>query len=119
MVHADAEAMKQALLNLLSNSEKYSPDEKWIELAVSVEGASCSIDVLDKGIGIKPQHVPLIFNKFYRVDDSLTSRVQGTGLGLTITKQIINDHNGSINYLRKKEYGSVFRITLPRAMETT
>jgi signal transduction histidine kinase len=117
MVRADTEAIKQALLNLLSNSEKYSQEEKMIELSVRMEGSGCIIDVMDKGIGIKPQHVPLLFGEFYRVDDSLTARVQGTGLGLTITKQIVGDHNGTIRYIRIKPYSSVFRIMLPIVME--
>ncbi len=113
----DLESLKQALLNLMSNAEKYSPHEKKIDLALSKEDSFCIIDVMDKGIGIPKQHLPKIFNKFYRVDESLTTRVQGSGLGLTITKQIIEDHQGTIKYIQREPCGSIFRISLPLVME--
>jgi len=118
-VNGDNEALQQALLNLIANSEKYSVDEKRIELSVMVENGSCVIDVSDNGIGINAKHIPYIFDEFYRADMSLSAPVQGTGLGLTITRQIIHDHGGTISYLSKKPYRSTFRITLPLAEENS
>lgn len=112
-VRADAEAIKQALINLFSNAEKYSEGTKEIEAEVSAGPKKVIIDVRDRGIGIRAADAKNIFNDFYRADDRLTAKVKGTGLGLTITRRIINDHSGEIVYLSREGGGSVFRIQLP------
>ena len=71
------------------------------------------IQIEDRGIGIPSKHVNKIFKEFYRIDDTLTSKVKGTGLGLTIAQKIINDHNGNIIYKPRTGGGSVFQIILP------
>jgi signal transduction histidine kinase len=116
-VHADTEALKQALLNILSNAEKYSTVQRWIMLSVAHEGPNSIIRIADHGIGIDAAQAELIFKEFYRVDDSLTAPVQGTGLGLTITRQIIRDHGGDIRYRKNLPSGSEFIITLPLQTE--
>ena len=113
IVYADEEAIKQALLNLLSNAEKYSEKEKVINVETGQENNFLYIDVKDRGRGIPPRHGKKIFNEFYRIDDSLTSRVKGTGLGLSIARRIIRDHGGDINCFPTDGGGSVFRIKLP------
>jgi len=118
LVHADEEAIKQALVNLLSNAEKYSDASKEIEVSVGREGGKGVIAVSDRGIGIPAGEAEKIFAEFYRVDDALTSRVKGTGLGLTIARRIARDHNGDITYSGREGGGSTFRIVLPLIEDT-
>jgi signal transduction histidine kinase len=114
-VEADEEALRQTLLNLLSNAEKYSAAEKVIEVEIGRADGLVCVDVKDRGIGIPPGEAAKIFREFYRVDRSLTSRVPGSGLGLTIARRIARDHGGDVEYRPRDGGGSVFRIILPEA----
>lgn len=116
MIRADEDAIRQVLLNLLSNAEKYSADTKDIEVHIQEFKECALINVKDKGIGIPVGEGKKIFEAFYRVDDSLTARTRGTGLGLTIARQIIRDHKGDIAYI-PREQGSTFQIKLPMTKE--
>ncbi len=116
-IDADEEAVKQAVVNLLSNSEKYSPGVKAIEIEVGLEGGRAAVSVSDRGVGIPSGEVGNIFHEFYRVDDTLTSEVKGAGLGLTIARKIVADHGGDIAYAAREGGGSTFRILLPPAGE--
>ncbi|MFH1218934.1 MAG: HAMP domain-containing sensor histidine kinase [Candidatus Eisenbacteria bacterium] len=118
LVHADEEAIKQALVNLLSNAEKYSDASKEIEVSVGREDGKAVIGVSDRGIGIPAGEAEKIFAEFYRVDDALTSRVKGTGLGLTIARRIARDHKGDITYSGREGGGSTFKIVLPLIEDT-
>jgi signal transduction histidine kinase len=118
-VVADEEAIKQAIVNLLSNAEKYSPDIREIEVQVGRENGLAAVAVSDRGVGIQPAEARKIFEEFYRADDTLTSAVKGTGLGLTIASKIIHDHGGEIRYIPREGGGSTFRILLPTAEEQT
>ncbi len=112
-VFGDEESLIQALLNLLSNSEKYSGQNKQIDVDVSGTEDSVLIHVKDRGIGIPVREAKKIFKEFYRVDESLTSRIKGSGLGLPIALRIIRDHSGDIHYFPRDGGGSVFQIRLP------
>jgi signal transduction histidine kinase len=114
-VRADEEAVKQALVNLLSNAEKYSAEIKQIDVDITGEAGSVLIRVSDRGVGIPPGEGEKIFTEFYRVDDALSSRARGTGLGLTIARRILRDHNGDIRYTPRDGGGSTFEIVLPTA----
>ena len=109
----DEEAIKQAVINLLSNSEKYSKNNKQIEVEVARSKEHIIVSIKDRGIGIAAKHARDIFKEFYRIDDSLTSPARGTGLGLTITKKIIQDHKGDVLYFSRDGGGSIFQIKLP------
>lgn len=114
-VQADPEALKQSVLNLLSNAEKYSGKRKVIEVEIhQVESWVC-VDVMDRGKGVPPSQAKRIFEEFYRGDDSLTAKVRGSGLGLSITRRILRDHGGDVLYLPREGGGSIFRIKLPAA----
>jgi signal transduction histidine kinase len=115
VVRADPEALKQLLLNLLSNAEKYSASRKEILVAVSRETESVLITVHDRGIGIPEKDREKVFREFYRVDDSLASGVQGTGLGLTIARRIARDHGGDITCAPRDGGGTDFVVRLPAA----
>jgi signal transduction histidine kinase len=113
-VRADPEALKQVLLNLMSNAEKYSADSKEIAVTVALEAEAVLITVRDRGVGIPEKDREKIFREFYRVDDSLSSGVQGTGLGLTIARRIARDHGGDITCASRDGGGTEFVVRLPR-----
>jgi signal transduction histidine kinase len=113
VVRADPEALKQVLLNLLSNAEKYSAGTKEIGVTVRQDPGKVVVTVRDRGIGIPGKDREKIFREFYRVDDSLTSGVQGTGLGLTIARRIARDHGGDITCLPREGGGTDFAVELP------
>ncbi len=112
-VLGDPEALEQVLINLLSNAEKYSGKNREIEIAVKIKDGWAIITVSDRGIGISKRAGKKIFNKFYRVDDRLTTRVKGTGLGLTIARAIMREHGGEVAYQPREGGGSCFSITMP------
>jgi signal transduction histidine kinase len=114
-IRGDEEALKQAILNLLANAEKYSDARKEVEVELAADGQTAFIRVLDRGVGVAPAQAKKIFQEFYRADDSLTSRTKGTGLGLPIARRIIRDHGGEIAYAPREGGGSVFEIKLPRS----
>ncbi|MGA2480950.1 MAG: ATP-binding protein [Spirochaetia bacterium] len=124
-VRADPEALKQVVLNLLSNAEKYSPERKEIDVEVCRERwegtgamARIAIHVRDRGIGVAEQDRERIFREFFRVDDSLSSRVQGSGLGLTIARRIARDHGGDLVCAARQPGGSDFIVYLPEENST-
>jgi signal transduction histidine kinase len=112
-VQADPEALKQSLLNLLSNAEKYSGNQKAIEVEIHQGQSWVFVDVMDRGKGVPHSQAKRIFEEFYRGDDSLTAKVRGSGLGLSITRRILRDHGGDVLYLPREGGGSIFRIQLP------
>jgi len=112
-VSVDAEAVKQVLLNLISNAVKYSAERRDIGVETVRDGDSAVVRVLDRGIGIAPRDARRIFREFYRVDDALASGRQGAGLGLTIASRIAQDHGGAIAYSPREGGGSCFEVRLP------
>jgi signal transduction histidine kinase len=112
-IEGDEESLMQALLNLLSNAEKYAGESKQIDIDVTGTEESVLINVKDRGIGVPLREAKKIFKEFYRVDESLTSRVRGSGLGLPLALRIIHDHGGDIHYFPRDGGGSVFQIRLP------
>lgn len=113
-VNTDEEALKQVMLNLLSNAEKYSESIKEISLEIKKSKDYIFINIQDRGIGIPPKHREKIFKEFYRVNDGLTARAGGSGLGLSIAQKIILDHKGDITYMPRQGGGSIFQIKLKR-----
>ena len=101
------------MLNLFSNAEKYSVDLKRIDLIIDRNDTDVFVSLKDRGKGISGSESKNFFKEFYRVDDSLTSRAKGTGLGLTIAKRIAKDHGGDIVYEPRQGQGSIFKIKLP------
>ena len=111
-VMADPEACKQAIINLLSNAIKFSRNRKEIFVGLKKENGSIVLYVEDKGIGIKEDQMDLIFEPFYRVGQQDAKDISGTGLGLTVVKDIIAAHNGKIHVESKLNEGSKFTIIL-------
>jgi signal transduction histidine kinase len=115
LVALDADAVQQAVLNLLSNALKYSGDGRVIELSLTRAGSNAVIAVTDRGVGIPPDEHQRIFEKFYRVRDESTERIAGTGLGLTLVDHVIRAHGGRVELRSAPGAGSTFAIHLPLA----
>jgi len=113
-LQADPDRLKQVLINLLSNACRYTPDGGRIEVAAELAGSKVRILVKDNGIGIPAAELPFIFEKFYRVDKSRNSSAGGSGLGLSIVKDLVELHGGSITARSAAGQGTVFEIILPR-----
>lgn len=119
-IYADKEALQEAVLNLLSNAHKYTVrDEKKMWINVKDSGETLRIEVIDKGIGIPKREQKAVFKKFYRVDDSLTRLVDGTGLGLTIAAHIARAHRGKIEVDSKVGEGSKFTLIIAKQTPKT
>jgi signal transduction histidine kinase len=112
-VDVDADALEQAILNLLTNAMKYSGNGRAIELRLEREASHAVISVRDEGIGIPLADQARIFEKFYRISTPENQRIPGTGLGLTLVEHIVKAHDGSIRVDSAPGRGSVFSILLP------
>jgi signal transduction histidine kinase len=112
-VPADPDALVEALINLLTNAIKYSPEDKHITLTARRAGAGVAIAVADRGIGIAKGEHARIFETFYRVDCRRTTEVDGSGIGLSLVKHIVDAHGGKIDVDSSPGRGSVFTIHLP------
>ena len=99
----------------MDNAVKYSPADKAIAISVTKNKAFTDIIVQDNGCGIDKEHLPQIFNRFYRVDRSRSRNEGGTGLGLAIVKHIVQYHHGKIDVRSTREKGSTFKISIPAA----
>jgi signal transduction histidine kinase len=117
-VRGDRDALAQVLVNLLSNAEKYSGERKEIEVEVECEGDAVYVKVLDRGTGVPSGSEQRIFEQFYRAHDSLASGIQGSGLGLTLARQIARGHGGDVTYAARDGGGSCFLLQLPAAGRT-
>lgn len=114
-VYAHSESLMRMVVILLDNAIKYSSDQSTIDVFVSGTKQTVSISVSDHGIGISPEHLPNIFQRFYRADQSRSrSKAGGFGLGLSVADEIARKHNGSIHVDSVEGQGSTFTITLPR-----
>jgi len=114
-VLADADALTEALLNLLSNAFKYGGDEKRITVRVVPSGEETAFEVEDNGVGISPRDKKRIFDKFYRAEQLLRRKTEGTGLGLSMVRHIVEGHKGRIEVDSEPGKGSRFRIQLRNA----
>lgn len=114
IVHADKDKISQVIVNLLSNALKYTPKGGAVEVMVKGEDDLTEIYVRDNGKGISPEDLPYIFERFYRADKSRNRMTGGAGIGLTITKAIVEAHKGKIEIKSKVDEGTEFVITLPK-----
>jgi signal transduction histidine kinase len=109
-VCVDRSAMLQVIENLVDNAIKYSGDARNLAISGRVNGKGVTVAVKDRGIGISPDEISHVFEKFFRGRNSAES---GSGLGLTIARRIVNDHGGEIAIQSSPETGTVVEITLP------
>jgi signal transduction histidine kinase len=112
-VKVDQSLLQQAVVNLIDNAIKYSPENTTVRIAVQFEARHVRIDVMDEGPGIMKEHFPRLFERFYRADKARSRRLGGTGLGLAIVKHIANVHQGEVGVSSDVGCGSTFSILLP------
>ena len=115
MVLADREAIHQVFSNLIDNAMKYGRGGGRVELGARAAQRGIEFYVRDFGAGISSEHLPRLFERFYRVDKARSRESGGTGLGLAIAKHIMRAHRGSIRAESELNHGSMFVFTLPTA----
>lgn len=110
----DQDKMKQVILNLVYTAVQYT-NEKTSAITICLQRGSDGVMLMiaDNGTGIAPEHLPHLFDRFYRADSSRSRKYGGSGLGLAITKSIIDSHNGTIEVKSEISRDTVFLIRLP------
>jgi signal transduction histidine kinase len=111
-IHGDPDAVKEAILNLLTNAMKYSQSDRTIVIIAGRKGAEVLCSVKDRGIGVRPEALPHLFDKFYR-DPVLPGRIQGVGIGLSVVRHIMDIHGGRIAVTSTPGEGSEFTLIFP------
>ncbi len=114
-VRADRRALDHVLGNLIDNALKYCPDEASVEVSAASVGTTVRVCVTDTGPGIGSEHIPRIFERFYRVDAGRSRELGGTGLGLSIVKHLVEAMDGKVSIESKPGAGATFSFTLQRA----
>lgn len=114
-VLGDKESLDQIFSNLIDNAIKYNRPKGSVTISIQEKREHISVEIKDTGIGIKPEHLPFIFDQFYRVKREGSCRNSGSGLGLSIAKKIVQAHGGSIQVSSEPGKGSLFSVLLPRA----
>lgn len=116
-VEFDYNKMKQVFINLIGNAVKYSDDEGEVLIRITSDKENIHFQFQDRGIGIDPEELPYVFDRFYRVDKARSRERGGTGLGLHIVQQIVNLHNGKIRMESLYNVGTTVYLDLPRVYE--
>jgi PAS domain S-box-containing protein len=113
VLQGDRDKVAVALHNLVGNALKYTPQGGQVAVRVEHTGQTLSIEVVDNGIGIKSEEAEMVFEKFYRAKDKRVANITGTGLGLTLARQVIRLHGGDITVKSQIDKGTTFTVTLP------
>lgn len=116
-VWADRERIHQVLFNLLDNAVRFTPTGGTVTVSATREGLACAVRVADTGPGIAPEHLPRLFERFYRVDAARAREGGGTGIGLAIARSVVEAHGGRIWATSRPGEGSEFTFVLPIARE--
>ena len=114
-VRGDSDKLAQVITNLLSNAIQYTPKHGRIRVSTGTEGQLVVLTVRDTGVGIPPEDVPFIFDRFYRVDTSRARDKGGSGLGLAIARAIVHAHSGTLEVASEPGKGTSFSVRLPLA----
>jgi signal transduction histidine kinase len=112
-VMADPAELTRAIQNLIRNAIKYGGSRRWIGLRVSQQGGQVAITVQDRGMGIAPADLAHIFEPFYRSQDAVAAQIHGSGLGLSMVRQVVVAHGGHISVESTLGQGSTFTVYLP------
>jgi two-component system phosphate regulon sensor histidine kinase PhoR len=113
LVDVNPPLLEQAIINLLDNAIKYSGPGREVRITAELAGDELVIRVSDEGAGIEAEHLPRLFERFYRVDKARSRKLGGTGLGLSIVKHIVQAHGGGVTVESTPGVGSTFTIRLP------
>ena len=117
MITGDQSKILQIVYNLTDNAIKYTPEGGEIRIALALQGKFAQLTIADNGIGIPPEDLPHIFDRFYRVDKARSRATGGTGLGLSIVRQLVLLHDGDITVTSENGKGSTFTVLLPLRKE--
>lgn len=112
-LNVDYDHMRTAIMNIVSNSIKYTPEEGEVELSTEVSGGFVNFIVKDSGIGISAEALPHIFDRFFRVKDKKTRHISGSGLGLSLVKEVVDAHQGYIEVQSTPGVGTTFTLSFP------
>jgi len=112
-ISGDPDRIVDVLTHILDNAIKYTPDRGTVRVAAREEPGLTVIEIHDEGIGIDEEHLPLIFDRFYRVDSELTSSVGGSGLGLFLVHSLVRAHGGKVDVRSEPGVGSAFILKMP------
>ncbi|MHB9073454.1 MAG: sensor histidine kinase, partial [Desulfobaccales bacterium] len=112
-VFADRRNMEEVFSNLISNAISYTPEGGKVAVSAAMESGYLRASVSDNGIGMAPEDLGHIFNRFYRIKNDKTRFIIGTGLGLAIVKSIVEAHNGFIRVESEPDHGSTFHVYIP------
>jgi signal transduction histidine kinase len=112
-VAGDAAQLRQVFYNLLDNAIKYTPAGGKVEARVEATPPGAIVTVRDTGIGIPPEHLPYVFERFYRVDKARSRAEGGTGLGLSIARSIVVAHRGDVGLTSAPGEGTTCTVVLP------
>ena len=113
LANVNAPLLEQAVVNLLDNAIKYSPAHGAVEVAARTDRDALLVAVRDHGCGIDAEHLPRLFERFYRVDKARSRQMGGTGLGLAIVKHIAQAHGGTVSVDSMPGQGATFTIRIP------
>lgn len=113
LLYFDQDKMVKILVNLLSNAFKYTPENGKIEVSVTQKMSNVEISITDTGPGISPDNILQIFDRFYQADETSNKNREGTGIGLALTKELVELHYGKITVESKEGEGSRFTVLLP------
>jgi signal transduction histidine kinase len=116
-IRADRDKLTLALHNLVGNALKYTPHGGHVTVNVVIDRNALGIDVIDTGIGISEEDQKHIFEKFYRAQDPRVGKITGTGLGLTLAREVVRLHGGDITVESKIDSGTTFTLTIPVDLE--
>jgi signal transduction histidine kinase len=113
LVEADPDRLQQVLLILIDNAIKHTPSGGRVDVTVKRHGQQVLVEVADTGTGISPEHLPRIFDRFYRADKARARAQGGTGLGLAIAKMVVDAHNGHLSLASTIGVGTTATVSLP------
>lgn len=113
ITYCDPDKIERIMLNLLSNAIKYTPDDGLIEVKINANKDEIMVSVKDSGIGIPKEKLDVIFDRFGQVDDSFNRKCEGSGIGLSLVKNLVEMHGGNVNVNSKINEGSEFIFTIP------
>jgi signal transduction histidine kinase len=112
-VEASEEELKRLIMNLLDNAQRYTPEDGEITVSARRDGERLLITISDTGIGIAPEHLPHLGERFYRAEASRARSEGGTGLGFAICRSIAEAHGGTLTIESTKNVGTTVTVTLP------